>query len=252
MEKNIRIIIWNGKKGQITWERAILPINKGGTAAPSVKYRYKAIKVNWLKRWWCPGPDRLDWAWVANEIVFQSAQLKPNVVRGTVKEWICQTWLIKTRSELMTKSMRGMIEAAWKYNTALSVMRAPTDLQLEMLAFHCPFAKKRKLQTNSKAMQCLQEDHKARMVGDLIDITNGRKQAPEATLHAKQGDKDCKKKAEELLNRIEHNWKPDNKTPQRHNPWHTPRCLKIYKEANPHKTLVIYSITWTQGPCTTN
>ena len=145
MEKNLRKFIWNGKKGQIAWERAILPINKGGIAAPSIKYRYKAIKVNWLKRWWCPGLDRLDWAWVANKIVFQSAQLKPNVVRGTVKEWICQTWPIKTRSELMTKSMREMIEAAWKYNAALSVMRAPTDLQLEMPAFHHLFAKKRKL-----------------------------------------------------------------------------------------------------------
>ena len=141
----------------------------------------------------------------------------------------------------MTKLLREMIEAACKYNAALSVMRAPTDLRLKMLAFHHLFAKKRKLRTNTKAMRCLQEDHKAKTVGDLIAIANGRKRAPEAILHVKQGDKECRRKAEELIKRIEHNWKPDNETPHRHNLWHTPKRIKIYKEADPYKTLVIYN-----------
>jgi len=61
MERNIRHFIWNGKRGQIAWERAILPIKEGGIGAPSIKILYKAIKVGWLKRWWRPGPDRPDW-----------------------------------------------------------------------------------------------------------------------------------------------------------------------------------------------
>ena len=239
--KNIRKFIWNGKKGQIAWERAILPISEGGIGAPSVKIRYEAIKVDWLKRWWRPGPDRPDWAWVANEIIFQSAQLKPNIARSAVREWICQTWPIKTRSEFMTKSLKEMIEAARKYNAALSVMRAPSELRLEMPAFHHPFAKNKKLRTNSKTMRCLQEDHKAKTVRDLIAISTGQKRAPEATLHAKKGDKECRKKAEELLNRIEHNWKPDSETPHRLNLWHTPRRLKRNKEADPLVALVIYN-----------
>ena len=95
MEKNIRNFIWNSKKGQLAWERTILPVKDGGLGAPSLKIRYKAIKVGWLKRWWHPEPDRPDWAWVANELVFQGAQQKPNIARPTVREWICQTWPIK-------------------------------------------------------------------------------------------------------------------------------------------------------------
>ena len=125
MEKNIRNFIWNGKRGQLAWERAILPVKEGGLGAPSLKIRYEAIKVGWLKRWWRPIPDRPDWAWVANELVFQCAQQKPTVARPTVKEWICQTWPIKIRSELIPKSLREMIEAAQKYNATISVMRAP-------------------------------------------------------------------------------------------------------------------------------
>ena len=49
MEKSIRSFIWSGRRGQMAWERAILPISKGGIGAPSVKLRYKAIKVGWLK-----------------------------------------------------------------------------------------------------------------------------------------------------------------------------------------------------------
>ena len=95
MEKNIRKFIWNGKKGQLAWERAILPVKDGGLGAPSLKIRYEVIKVGWLKRWWHLEPDRPDWAWVANELVFQGTQQKPNIARPTVREWICQTWPIK-------------------------------------------------------------------------------------------------------------------------------------------------------------
>jgi len=136
MERNIRRFIWNGRRGRMAWERAILPIKEGGLGAPSIKVLYEAIKVGWLKRWWRPGPDRPDWAWIANELVFQSAQQKPEVTRNTLKEWIYQTWPIKIKSERLTKSMREMIEAAQKYNATISLMRVPTNLRLEMPAFH--------------------------------------------------------------------------------------------------------------------
>ena len=82
MERNIRRFIWNGKKGQLAWERAILPVQEGGISAPSVKIRYESIKVGWLKRWWRPAPNRPDWAEVANELIYQSAHQK--IERNTV------------------------------------------------------------------------------------------------------------------------------------------------------------------------
>jgi len=52
MEKSIHSFIWSGQRGQMAWERAILPILKGGIGAPIIKPRNKAIKVGWLKQWW--------------------------------------------------------------------------------------------------------------------------------------------------------------------------------------------------------
>ena len=125
MERNIRRFIWNGKKGQLAWERAILPVQEGGISTPSVKIRYKLIKVGWLKRWWHPAPDRPDWAEVANELVYQSAHQK--IEQNSVREWIGQTWPVRTQSEQLLTSLKEMIQMAQKYNALISVMRAPQD-----------------------------------------------------------------------------------------------------------------------------
>ena len=177
MEKNIRTFIWNGKRGQIAWERVIQPIKAGGVNTPSAKIRYETIKVGWLKRWWCTKLDRPDWAKIANEIMYQSAHQKPNIARSTIKEWICQTWLIKSRLELLPKSLKEMIKAAQKYNIRISVMRALPNLRLSMPAFHHPFKRNRNLRTTSKVMKCLQKNHKIRTVVDLIKITLEKSQS---------------------------------------------------------------------------
>jgi len=170
MEKSIRQFIWNSKKGQLAWNRAILPVKEGGISAPSVKLRYETVKVGWLKRWWRMEPDRPDWAEVANELIYQSANQTLKVTRNTVKEWIHQTWPIKPCSEKLPKSLKEMIETAQKYNTKISVMRATPELKMGMPAFHHLFARNRNLCTASKAMKCLQDEQKAKTVGDLVRI----------------------------------------------------------------------------------
>jgi len=135
MEKSIRQFIWNSKKGQLAWNRAILPVKEGGISAPSAKLRYETVKVGWLKRWWRMEPDRPDWAEVANELVYQSANQTLKVTRNTVKEWIHQTWPIKSCSEKLPKSLKEMIETAQKYNAKISVMRATPELKMGMPAF---------------------------------------------------------------------------------------------------------------------
>ena len=124
MEKNIRHFIWNRKKGQLAWDRVILPIKDGGINAPSAKIRYKTVKVGWLKRWWRPEPNRPDWAEIVNGLVYHSTYQKPNMTRNTVKEWISQTWPIKIQSDKIPNSLKEMLEAAQKYNVTISVMRA--------------------------------------------------------------------------------------------------------------------------------
>ena len=242
MEKNIRKFIWNSKKGQLAWERVILPVKDGGLGAPSLKIRYEAIKVGWLKRWWRPEPDRPDWAWVANELVFQGAQQKPNIARPTVREWICQTWPIKIRSEQIPKSLKEMIEAAQKYNATISVTRAPRKLRLEMPAFHHPFAKNKNLRTNSRTMRCLTKNHEIKTVRNLIQMST--EEAPNHTVvcnNRKPGKDPCKEKAKELLNWIKRQWHPNKETPQRHNLWHTPKRIKRNKKVDPLAKTVTYN-----------
>ena len=229
MERNIRCFIWNGKKGQLVWERAILPVQEGGISAPSVKIRYKSIKVGWLKRWWHPAPDRPDWAevathlsdsfaghlWQANELVYQSTHQK--IERNSVREWIGQTWPVRTWSEQLPTSLKEMIQTAQKYNASISVMRAPQDLRLTMPAFHHPFAKNRNLKTKSRMMKCLQDVHKVRTVRDLITVATADQAECENNRNGKHG---CKDKAKELLNQVWDNWNLNKETPQRHNLWH--------------------------------
>ena len=236
MERNIRRFIWNGKKGQLAWERAILPVQEGGISAPSVKIRYESIKVGWLKRWWRPAPDRPDWAEVANELVYQSAHQK--IERNSVREWIGQTWPVRTRSEQLPTSLKEMIQTAQKYNASISVMRAPRDLRLTMPAFHHPYAKNRNLNTKSRTMKCLQDVHKVKTVGDLITVATADQAECENNRNGKHG---CKDKAKELLNRVRDNWNPNKETPQRHNLWHTPRRIEWNSKADITKTSVLYN-----------
>ena len=131
----------------MAWERAILPVNEGGISTPSMKIRYKLIKVGWLKQWWRPAPNRPDWAEVANELVSQNAHQK--IEHKLVIEWISQTWPVKTRSEHLLTSLKEMVLTAQKYNVLILVMRAPRELKLSMPAFHHLFAKNRNLHTKS-------------------------------------------------------------------------------------------------------
>ena len=188
----------------MAWERAILPVKEGGIGAPSIKIRYEVIKVGWLKRWWRPEPDRPDWAWIANELVFQSAQQKPAIARPTVREWICQSWPVKIWSEHLPRSLKEPIEAAQRYNATISVMRAPMALRLEMLVFHHPFTQNRHLQNNSRIMCCLQGNHGAKTVRDLVQVSMGEGPGPLAACPLRRPGRDrCKEKAKELLNRME-------------------------------------------------
>ena len=237
MEKSIRQFIWGRKKGQLAWERAILPVKDGGVSAPSIKIRYESIKVGWLKRWWRPAPDRPDWAEVANELVYQSTHQK--IECTLVSKWIGQTWLARTRLDQLPSSLKEMIQAAQKYNVTISVLRAPRDLRLSMPAFHHPFAKNRNLCTKSRAMKCLKEVHKVRTIGDLITMTEDADQA--ACRIDRRGRNACKEKARDLLNRVQDKWNLNRETPQRHDLWHTPRRIERHTKADLAKMSVRYN-----------
>jgi len=158
------------------------------------------------------------------------------------KEWICQSWPVKIKSDRIPKSLREMIETAQKYNTTISVMRAPKELKLNMPAFHHPFAKNRHLQTNSRIMRCLQENHEAKTIRDLKNISINNIPNPiEICTSRKPHSADCRRKANELLNRVENKWNPNHSSPQRHNLWHTPRRIKKFKGKDPAKISILFN-----------
>ena len=179
-----------------------------------MKVKYKAIKIAWLKRWWSPEPNRPEWAWIANGIVAQSTQNKPRTHNLIAKEWISQTWPIKSRSNCIPVTLREMTEAAQKYNASITDMRAPMELRLSMPASHHPFAKNRHLQPTSKTMKCLREKHQVTTIEDLVKITNEVEPIPEIECSGrKPRGNSCKDKAQELLTRINKHWNPNQETP---------------------------------------
>ncbi|SRR5258706_3855169 len=135
--------------------------------------------------------------------------------------------------------MREMIETTQKYNTLISVMRAPGNLRLSMPAFHHPFAKNRNLHTKSKTMKCLQDNHKARTIGDLIRISMTANQTP--CRGNEHQNNECRNKAIELLNWVKDKWNLNKENPQRHNLWHTPQRIKKNAKVNLMMTSVLYN-----------
>ena len=218
--------IWSGRKGQMAWSRAILPITEGGIGAPSMKLRYKAIKVGWLKRWWQPEPDRPKWAWVANDLQDRCNIKRHKEEEPSAREWITQSWQINSQSELLLKSLKEMVKTARKYNATISNMRILMDQRLNMLAFHHPFAKNKHLQYNSKVMRCIQCKHSTRTMRDLLQImTDDGRRTTEECPPKVPGVKSCSKRAVELIGWIRDTWNPNQEAPQRHNLWHTPHRL---------------------------
>ena len=132
-----------------------------------------------------------------------------------------------------------MVETAQKYNTKISVMRAPADLRLNMPAFHHPFARNRNLRTTTKTMKCLQENHKVKTVADLVRIAAAEEPIA-CDDNIPEGHK-CQEKARELINRIKDDWNPNRETPQRHDLWHTPRRIIRNTKADLMRTAVLYN-----------
>ena len=123
-----------------------------------------------------------------------------------------------------------------------SFITAPKNLKLAMLAFYHPFARNRNLHTRSRFMNCLQDNHKAKTVEDLVKIVTEAGPDPQQVCkHVRQGKLGCLNKARELLHRIEGKWNPNRESPQRHNLWHTPQRIERYSKADPAKTTVLYN-----------
>jgi len=138
--------------------------------------------------------------------------------------------------------LREMITMAQKYNASISIMRASSEQQLEMPAFYHPFTKNRNLQNNSNVMKCLQNNHKARTVWDLLQIlTRERNDIAQDNKPNNQCKKRCCSKAVELLNRIEYKWNPRKETPQRLDLWHTLNRIKRNKNKDPQYSLITFN-----------
>lgn len=95
---------------------------------------------------------------------------------------------------------------------------------------------------NPRTMHCLQTTHRARTVGYLVQITsNDGQNQPGACVHRARDGRGCRRKAEELLNRIDNQCHQDRETPPRHALWHTTRRLERFKNADPVATTVAYN-----------
>ena len=88
-------------------------------------------------------------------------------------------------------------------------------------------------------MICLQDNHEAKTIGDLINISSAADQTP--CRGNRNGNDDCRKKARELLNRVNDVWNPNKETPQRHNLWHTPNRIKRNTKADLMLMSVLYN-----------
>lgn len=130
MERNIRSFLWNGRKGAISWERAIQSKKEGGLSAPSIHVLYETTKIMWIKQWLTPEPHRPKWAHIANSIVKDTIKNPKVLPKEASTEWIEQTHLNSPRKQYPQKEHAGL-PTPWPKETQASIvddlMRAAQD-----------------------------------------------------------------------------------------------------------------------------
>jgi hypothetical protein len=172
MEKNIRNFIWLGKQGPIAWDRAIQNKQEGGIGAPSMTVLYEATKIIWLKRWMSNDEERPKWAWAVNEILVDARASNPTIDPNIITEWVEQKWKSKINVDKIPQSLRNLIKAAKRYNIKVSMVRALTELKLQMPTFSHP-GRRTNRRENTNRSKCLRKNHAIILTGDLASFTNG-------------------------------------------------------------------------------
>jgi len=218
MQKEMKLFLWNGKRGKVSWKEATRRRTEGGLGMPDMKARNEAIQIIWLQKYLTPGNKRPRWAFIVDRILAKNAVKKPIVDENSKISWIMQTWHESEASwSKIPNEIKEMLKVARKYNAGIDVINVSLKTKKEMPIWH-HIAATDNYGWNKKAARTLRNNHKVKTVGDITNIINTPNNNWGCVNHHK-----CIDMANTLLGKVTAKFNPNKENPNKDNLDHTPR-----------------------------
>jgi hypothetical protein len=169
--KEINTFLWGeDTKALIAKETLYNDIPQGGIGLLNLQAQNEALNVMWLKDYLNMSPMRPTWAFVADDLIRESAP--KNIPNGTVNNTFLQTWNTPTkgkRAEALDCDTTQLLKTAKRIKLQFAPLCMSCHLKEQMPAW-LQIGKARKTPQNQFS-RCLTENHKVHKMKDLVKMT---------------------------------------------------------------------------------
>ncbi len=231
LNKIIRGFLWNDRRSPpVSLEHVHLPVAKGGLNILDLEARNEAIDIMWLKAYLNLGTERPLWAYLADDLLAGHVTKDCRPQRSELRvNPLLQRWKPKTRG--LPAELDGMMKVSRKYGVRLEGLAFSRAILKDMPLWdhaHADKIRLSRLTVPSKLLTCLQDNHRARSVGDFLTLGATLEDAthkPRATCkcenctrlklstHCKNPHR-CAMRARDMLNTLPAKWDPRRRQPE--------------------------------------
>lgn len=118
LTRRVITFMWAGNSSLVNEQTMYKPFNEGGRAVVDIRARKKVIDVMWLKSYLSSGPDRPQWAYLADALMASNTLKTEENVDDRVKvSSFLQTWRTKSLTQGKTSpDIVSLIKTAKEFN----------------------------------------------------------------------------------------------------------------------------------------
>ncbi|KAF9034964.1 hypothetical protein BDZ89DRAFT_947136, partial [Hymenopellis radicata] len=133
-----------------------------------------------------------------------------NIDADLLDDIFSQTW--DTNKSKLPPDIKRMVKVAKEYNLIMDGHSIPTEIKKAMpIWLHQGWRTDKNRITNNAACKCLQTNHLARTVGDVLGVAEQRAHPGDACENPER----CQRQAAKLLDSLNRKWDPRDTEPER-------------------------------------
>ncbi len=173
LNKVMRAYLWDDRHNTPVGSKHLyLPVEQGGIGLLDLKARSEAIDVMWLKAYLDFSENRPIWAYLVDDLLSKRVpkHCRPHQADLRINTFT-QTW--KPRSRGFPEEVQGMLRVAKKYGVRLEGLAFSRTILKSLPMWDHKYADRKRLGRlthPSKLLNCLQMRHKAKTVGDFVNM----------------------------------------------------------------------------------
>lgn len=175
----IRSFMAKGKHPVISLDAMYQPAENGGLGLLDLNSRVEAIELTWLKPYTDLTPGRPLWCFVEDFLIAQSVRsILPEAKTMACMNVFLQTW--KPTAKDLPDHITRMLRLAAKYQVSFGALKLPASLKAQLPAwYHISNLEPLRRLNNTQRSQCLRQNHGAKTVGDLLQLSQYRLENPD-------------------------------------------------------------------------